>query len=228
MPRVDITLPGDFRGAVFDFDGLLVDSEPGWARAEERLLARHLHRMTDEDRRATIGRSVDQTIAIYAERLGLDGDQIPDLHAELQGLAGLEYRAGFPLQPGAVGLLELLRPAMPLALASNTPRALIDLALSRTPFEAFFQVVVTADDVTHHKPAPDLYLLACERLGVRPADSIAFEDSHAGVESAHAAGLTVVAVPQRQSPALDLADVVVRSLADLLVGLGPARSGTVE
>jgi HAD superfamily hydrolase (TIGR01509 family) len=105
---------------------------------------------------------------------------------------------------------------MPIALASNTGRALIDLALAATPFADRFSAIVTADDVEHHKPAPDLYLLACERIGVAPSDAVAFEDSPAGVRSAFAAGLAVVAVPVSTDPAFALADVVVCSLSDLL------------
>jgi HAD superfamily hydrolase (TIGR01509 family) len=216
VARIDLPLPGRYRGAVFDFDGLLVDSEPGWGRAEERLLARHGHAMTDEDRLATVGRSMEHSVATYAARLGLDQDGIPRLRAELLELARLEYLAGFALQPGAVALLAHLRAAMPIGLASNTERALIDLALTGTPLAPFFDVVVTASDVGRHKPAPDLYLLACERLGVRPSDAVAFEDSVAGVRSAHAAGLTVVAVAPAAGPAFELADIVVASLEDLL------------
>ncbi len=203
---------------MFDFDGLLVDSEPGWGRAEERLLARHGHAMTDQDRVATVGRSMEQSIAAYSARLELTQEAVPALRAEMIELAAEEYRAGFALQPGAGDLLALLRPSMPLALASNTGRSLIELALASTPFASSFAVIVTADDVEHHKPAPDLYLLACTRLGVLPADAVAFEDSAAGVRSARAAGLTVVAVPVLPGPDFDIADIVVRSLTDLIPG----------
>lgn len=218
MAPADLVLPGRFLAAVFDFDGLLVDSEPGWGRAEARLLARRGHAMTDEDRAATVGRSPDQSIAAYAARMGLGPDAMPDLHAELLDLARDEYLAGFAVQDGAADLLALLRPAMPIALASNTGRALIDLALAATPLTPFFDAIVTADDVQRHKPAPDLYLLACERLGVRPADAIAFEDSIGGVQSARAAGLTVVAVPNAPGPGFAVADLVVSSLTCLLPG----------
>lgn len=218
MARDHLALPGRFLGAVFDFDGLLVDSEPGWGRAEERLLARHGQAMTDEDRVATVGRSMEQSIATYAARLKLAPEAVPALRAEMIELAAEEYRAGFALQPGAGDLLALLRPAMPIALASNTGRMLIDLALATTPFASSFDAIVTADDVQRHKPAPDLYLLACERLAVRPSDAVAFEDSAAGVRSARAAGLTVVAVPVLPGPDFDIADVVVPSLAELVRG----------
>lgn len=213
--RPPLELPGRFRAAVFDFDGLLVDSEPGWARAEARLLARHGGTFTAEDAAATVGRSPDASIAVYAERLGIATDERAALKAELLALVADEYRAGFPPLPGAVDLVARLRAAIPVGLASNTGRALIADGLAASPFADAFGVVVTSDDVVHHKPAPDLYLLACARLGVDPRDAIAFEDSPTGIRSAKAAGLTVVAVPAVGGPPADGADLIVGSLADL-------------
>ena len=80
-----------------------------------------------------------------------------------------------------------------------------------------FEVIVTSDDVAHAKPAPDIYLLACERLGVPPADAIALEDSLSGVTAAKAAGLTVIGVPQFAETDVSAADRVVASLEELLI-----------
>jgi len=219
----ELALPGRFHGAIFDCDGLLVDSEPAWGRAEARLLARRGHVYTEADHRATVGRSIDLSVAVYAERLGLPADQVPGLRLELIDLARDEFTAGLALRPGAAELVAALRPFMRLALASNTDRPLVDLALAGTPFATSFDVIVTGDDVEHSKPAPDLYALACRRLGIRPSDGIAFEDSAPGVRSAKAAGLTVVAVPQLPGLAIGAADIVVNSLADLVVGEDPGR-----
>lgn len=218
MARPEPVLPGPFRAAVFDCDGLLVDSEPAWGRAEDRLLARRGHRYTEADRRDTVGRSIDETVSVYADRLGISGDTVSDLRSELIDLARDEFLAGVPLRPGAAELVAALRPWMRLGLASNTDRPLVQLALAPTTLANVFDVVVTGDDVVDPKPAPDLYLLACRLLGVRPSEAIAFEDSVAGVRSAKTAGLTVVAVPQLDGLAVADADFVVGSLADLVVG----------
>jgi HAD superfamily hydrolase (TIGR01509 family) len=213
----ELALPGRFRAAVFDCDGLLVDSEPAWARAEARLLARRGHVYTEADRLATVGRSIDESVSVYAERMGLSADKVPDVRSELIDLARGEFVAGLALRPGAAELVIALRPWMGLGLASNTDRPLVELALAGTTLASAFDVVVTGDDVANPKPAPDLYLLACRHLGVRPSEAIAFEDSVAGVLSAKAAGLTVVAVPQLAGLAVGVADLVVGSLADLVV-----------
>lgn len=215
MAPPELILPGRFRAAVFDFDGLLVDSEPSWGRSEERLLARHGLSYTEDDRRATVGRSIDESVAVYAARLDLPAEWVPALRAELIDLARIEYAAGFAPRPGAAELVAALRPWMRLAVASNTDRALVEVGLARTPFGTTFDVVVAADDVGRPKPAPDVYLLACRRLDVRPSEAIAFEDSASGVYAARAAGLTVVAAPSVPGLPLDAADFVVDSLADI-------------
>jgi HAD superfamily hydrolase (TIGR01509 family) len=216
--RRDFVLPGEFKAAVFDFDGLLVDSEPGWRRAEALLLARHGGIYTEADSRAAIGRSIDQSVIEYADRLGLPSDELVALRAELRDLAREEYLDGFPLCPGAPELVVALGRHIRLALASNSDRSLIELGLSLSPFEGSFDVVVTRDDVDRPKPAPDLYALACRLLGVQPRDAVAFEDSVSGIAAAKMAGLTVVAVRQLPGPDLEAADIVVHSLADLVVG----------
>jgi HAD superfamily hydrolase (TIGR01509 family) len=216
VPSPDGLLPGRFRGAVFDFDGLLVDSEPEWARAEAILLDRHGSVFTEADRVATVGRSPEQTIRAYGARLGLAPDDYPALRRELLELVGDRFRRGLQPRPGAVELVRWLGSIMPLALASNTDRWLVQAGLAASAFAAAFRVVLTADDVKNHKPAPDLYLLACRRLGLATSDAIAFEDSLAGVASARAAGLTVVAVPERRTKAFDVADLVLDSLEELL------------
>lgn len=218
-------LPGRFRGAVFDFDGLLVNSEPVWASAEATLLARHGSVFTEADRLATVGRSPDDTIRAYGARLRLAPGQLPALRDELFELVAERYRAGLAPMSGAVDLVCSLAAVLPIALASNTNRSLVLAGLAASPFAAAFRVVVTADDVPHPKPAPDLYLLACRRLGVRTSDAVAFEDSLVGIASACAAGLTVVAVPERRTPAFDTADLVLGSLDELLP-VGPGTDGS--
>jgi len=103
-----------------------------------------------------------------------------------------------------------------LGLASNSPRFLVDDALATAGMTGAFEVIVTSDDVAQAKPAPDIYLLACERLGVAPAEAVALEDSASGMTAAKAAGLTVIGVPQYAETDASAADRVVDSLEDLL------------
>jgi HAD superfamily hydrolase (TIGR01509 family) len=92
----------------------------------------------------------------------------------------------------------------------------VDAALGTARLAEVFAVIVTSDDVAASKPAPDIYLLVCERLGIPPADVLALEDSSAGVSSAKAAGLTVIAVPQFAETDVAAADRIIDSLEELL------------
>ena len=101
-------------------------------------------------------------------------------------------------------------------MASNTPRELVVRALDAAGLAGYFDVVVTAEDVERPKPAPDIYLAACQRLGVEPSEAVALEDSPPGIEAARRAGLTVVAIPQDDGVDTSAADHVVATLRELL------------
>ena len=124
--------------------------------------------------------------------------------------------ARWPRVPGPSSSSRRLRGRVPLGLASNSPRFLVDAALATAGLTDAFDAVVSSDDVAHPKPAPDLYLLACERLGVAPAEALALEDTASGIASAKAAGLTCIAVPQFAETDVSAADRVIDSLEELL------------
>lgn len=214
---VRFALPASIRAAVFDMDGLLVDTEPLWRVAETELLARHGVEFTDADAAATHGRSILASLEVYAGRIG-DADPAV-LERELLDLMREAYAAGPPLRPGARELVGALRGRVPLAIASNTGEVLVRLALERTGLLDAFTVIASGFDLGRSKPDPTVYRVACEALGVAPGDAVAFEDSPAGVASARAAGLLVVGVPDR--PGVDLraagAHRVVASLEDVVV-----------
>ncbi len=214
------SLPGPFRAAVFDLDGMLVDSEPLWARAETDLLARHGDRFTTADAQATHGRSIEDTIDAYAHRLG--GVDPAALRAELVALMRMHYSEGPSVRPGARELVRALKGQLLLGIASNTDGDLVRLALKGAGLLDVFATIVSGADIGRAKPHPDVYLVACRALAVEPREAVAFEDSPAGVQAAKAAGMTCVGVPDRDG--VDLvaagADVVVGSLAEL-IPVGP-------
>ena len=212
----NLALPGRFRAVIFDLDGVLVDTEPGWRRAETELLRRHGDAYTEADAAASLGAPVDVVVARYADRLGLGGQNRLRLREELMELARVEYGGVVPVRPGAMELLRSLRGRVPLGVASNTPRELVVRALDAAGLAGYFDFVVTAEDVERPKPAPDIYLAACRRLGVEPSDAVALEDSPPGIEAARRAGLTVVAIPQDDGVDTSAADHVVPTLRELL------------
>jgi HAD superfamily hydrolase (TIGR01509 family) len=197
-------------GIVFDNDGLLLDTEPCWTRAQEQVFERHGRVFDLEAKQALVG-TAPETATLVLERL-IPG-QGEEASAEMYDLAVEEIAAGAEPRPGALELLESLRGRWPLAIASNAPRRHLLTGLMRVGVDDAFAALVAIDDVGVPKPAPDLYLRACELLGVDPARSVALEDSPPGVAAARAAGMLVLGVPSIDGVELE-ADHVFGSLAD--------------
>ena len=130
-----------------------------------------------------------------------------------------QYRSRLPLLPGAVEAVERIAPRWPLGLASSSNRRLIDLVVELSGLAKHFRATVSSEEVDRGKPAPDVYLEAAGRLGVEPNRAAAVEDSDAGIRSAAAAGMRVIAIPNRSFPpskdAFARAHLVLDSLADL-------------
>ena len=204
-----------FDAIVFDNDGLLLDTEVAWTRAEEALFARHGSEFTLEHKRSLLGSSRATAAAKLEVMLDRPGRGF-ELVDECRELVMEEALAGVPPRPGALELLAVVREAsVPVALASNSSRAFVERVLSVAGLlDGHFDLIVTADDVEHPKPAPDLYLAACAGLGAAPERAAALEDSLPGVASARAAGLFVVAVPYFPDTPIDGASLSADSLAD--------------
>jgi HAD superfamily hydrolase (TIGR01509 family) len=213
-----LPLSGRYRAVVFDMDGLLLDTETLWHEAEFELFERHGGAFTWDDKLAVIGTSHDFTARYFADRLGQPPERGTQLVDEMVELMHERVRRSVQARPGAVELMRGLRGMddVRLGLASNSPRRLVDTALATAAMADAFDAIVTSDDVDHPKPAPDIYLLVCERLGVSPTDALALEDSASGVAAAKAAGLTCIGVPQYAETDVSAADRVIDSLEELL------------
>ena len=208
-------MPARFQAVVFDNDGLLLDTEEAWTRAEETLFGRRGRTFTIEHKRWIIGSSRATAAAKLEIMLELPG-QGEALMDELHELVMEEALAGVPPRPGAIELLDALAAADTLlALASNSSREFVERTLERAGLiDGRFRHVITADDVANPKPAPDLYLAACSALGVAVEDAAALEDSPPGVASAAAAGVYVIAVPYFPDQTVAGASLTATSLAD--------------
>jgi HAD superfamily hydrolase (TIGR01509 family) len=200
------------KAVVFDCDGLLMDTEPCWTVAEAELFARRGLPFGAEQKALLIGRSLPAAAAGLADVLGEPGAG-PNIAAELLELVAAAVGSSAAAMPGARAVVDAAAAAVPIAVASNSPRALLEAALVRGGFTGTFPVSIAADEIGSPKPAPDMYLRACELLGIAPADTLAFEDSMTGLRSARAAGVRVVGVPTLRDGEFP-ADLVVDSLQD--------------
>jgi HAD superfamily hydrolase (TIGR01509 family) len=200
-------MPGLPDAVVFDNDGLLLDTESVWTRAEEDLFERRGAAFTPADKRELVGTSAEIAGGVLERRLGEPGRA-----AEL--IEELEH--GVEAMIGARELLERLRErGTPIGLVSNSPLRFVRRSIEIVGFENLFDVVLSAHEVAAPKPAPDPYLEACRRLGVEPGPSVvALEDSPTGVAAARAAGLTVIGVPSIEGVALEEAHHLAESLLD--------------
>jgi HAD superfamily hydrolase (TIGR01509 family) len=213
---------------VFDNDGLLLDTEDAWTRAEQALFERHGGTFTIEHKRALIGTSPTTSAAKLEVMLDMPGRGAA-LMDELHDLVMEESLAGVPPRPGALELLESVRAAgLPVGVASNSAREFVERVLSVAGLlDGKLDVVVTASEIDHPKPAPDLYLAACAALGADPARAAALEDSAIGVAAAVAAGMYVIAIPYFPDLPIEGASLTADSLADPRVAeaLGLSPSG---
>lgn len=203
---------------VFDLDGVLIQTEELWDEVREQLARERGGRYDAETQRAMMGMSSPEWSRYMHEVVGLP--EPPDeIAREVVERMAARYREHLPLIDGAEAAVERLAARWPLGVASSSNRELIDLALELSSLARCFEATVSSEEVARGKPAPDVYLEACRRLGAEPARSVAVEDSHAGIASAKAAGMRVIAIPNPSFPpgeeALGQADLVLRSLKEL-------------
>ncbi len=203
---------------MFDVDGVLIDSEPVWERVRRKFVADRGGRWPDDAQDRMMGMSTAEWSAYMSEDFGL---RIAPREVAQLVIAAMtaEYQAHLPLLPGAVDAVRALSARWRLGVASSAPKILIEAVLDASGLRSAFAAAVSSEEVARGKPAPDVYLEAAARLGVRPAAGAAVEDSSNGLRAAAAAGLAVIAVPRPEYPpaadAIQRARVVLDSLTEL-------------
>jgi len=215
IPPMAASLPD---AVVFDNDGLLLDTESVWTRAERDLFERRDRDFTPADKLELVGTSAEIAGGILERRLGEPG-HAEELIEELNALVVAELEHGVEAMIGARELLAALKGrGTPIGLVSNSPLPFVLRSLEIVGFDDEFDVVLSAHEVAAPKPAPDPYLEACRRLGVTAGpEVVALEDSPSGVAAARAAGLTVIGIPSIEGVALREAHHLAESLLDAIV-----------
>jgi HAD superfamily hydrolase (TIGR01509 family) len=203
---------------VFDLDGVLLDSEQVWDEVREQLARQrggHWHEKAQAD---MMGMSSTEWSRYMHDVIGLP-ESPAEISAEVVRRMQERYAAELPVLDGAVDAVRRLAATFRLGLASSSNRPLIDAALAGMGLAELFEATVSSEEVARGKPAPDVYLEAARRLGVAPERCAAVEDSANGIRAARAAGMRVLALPNRRYPppadALALADAVLGSLEEL-------------
>jgi HAD superfamily hydrolase (TIGR01509 family) len=200
---------------IFDLDGTLVDSEPHYYEAGRQTLAAYgVRDFTWADHERYVGISTRETVADWKDRYGL-----PATVEELLAAKNRRYlelaRSAARAYPEMRTFVELLAAeGVPMAVASGSSPEAIAAVLTGTGLDAHLHTVVSADEVAHGKPAPDVFLEAARRLGASPADCVVLEDAAPGAAAAHAAGMRCIAIPyvpaQADAPEFATAGLLLR------------------
>lgn len=201
-----------FQGFIFDMDGVLVDSEPLYMEQERLSYARHGVVLDEAQLSRFVGTTQRHMWSAIKTEYGI-ADDLDCLMAEHhRQLMEVLNSTPLPPMPGVTELLGVLKKAgIPCAVASSSPRALVELILRNAGLPRFFSEIVCGDDVMHSKPDPEIFLMAAKRLGIPPSSCVVIEDSTHGVVAAKAAGMFCAGLLNPHSGQQDL------SAADLRV-----------
>lgn len=199
---------------IFDMDGVLIDSEPLHLLAYQMLLSEFGFSYSEEDNREYLGRKDIDCAKDLVVNMSL-----PITHDQLverkEAILHQLFRDRLTLRPGVLGTLAAAENIkVPVALASSATLPTIKLVVEVTGIARHFRYLCSGDEVPHGKPAPDVFLLAAERLGVHPSECLVIEDTFNGVCAAKAAGMKCIAIPCLATSHQDLshADLVSESL----------------
>ena len=184
---------------IFDMDGVLFDTERMYMECWREAAEPRGLKNVDEISKACIGRTLQGTKEVFEAAKAEQGIDVSfeELHEDCsRRFKEKEEREGLPEKPGVHEILKYLKKqGIPVALASSTRKAAVMEHLDRAGITSYFQKIICGDMVEHGKPAPDIYLKACEELGEMPENCIAVEDSKNGILSAHNANMSVIMIP---------------------------------
>lgn len=195
------------KGIIFDMDGVILDSESisdiTWDKAAKDFNIT----MTSDILNSCRGSNKNDILAKLKNIYGPDFDSEKFLEQTGKYFEEIEFSKGIPLMPFAKQALETLKPKYKIALASSTKGSLVERQLTKAGVIEFFEKRLTGEMVTHSKPDPEIYLLACQAIGLKPEECYAVEDSLNGVRSAAAAGLKTIMVPDKVQPTQEIKDL---------------------
>ncbi|MCG9625545.1 HAD-IA family hydrolase [Vibrio mediterranei] len=202
---------------VFDMDGVLIESEPFWRKAQIEVLAKYGVSATIEDCiQHTMGKRLDDIAAIWIQMFNLSVDAKVLESEIMQRVVALVEQEGEAIEGIPTLISDLKQRDFRLALASSSAYPIIHAVTEKLAIQDSFDLMLSAEDVPNGKPAPDVYLEVCQRLDVPVEQAFALEDSLTGVKAAVAAQLTTIAMPFENNPVFLIADYVVGSVQDVI------------
>ncbi len=206
---------------LFDMDGVLVDSEPLWKTAMHEVFSSLGSNLSKSDFQLTVGMRIDQVINYWQEKEHWKTTSYIIENQIIKKMIDLINEEG-KLIAGVKETLLFVKSNKKIGLASSSPRALIEAVLKKTEIESLFDGIFSAENETHGKPHPAVYLTAAHNMGSNPSTCLVIEDSLNGVIAGKAANMTVICIPEKShhpNPKLTVADFHFNNMEDLLIFL---------
>ena len=206
---------------VFDLDGVLVDSDHIWHEVREGLAHERGGNWTEQSEVAMSGMSSTEWSWYMHDVVGIS-DSPAVINDEVVSRMRTRYAEELPLIDGAIDAVPRLAGSFRLAVASSANRELIEAVLAEAGLTGYFDASVSSEEVARGKPSPDVFVEAAGRLGAAPSRCAAIEDSANGIRAAHAAGMRVIAIPNRRYPPSADAVALAAVRLDSITALTPA------
>ncbi|MGO2508209.1 MAG: hexitol phosphatase HxpB [Vibrio hibernica] len=207
------------KAAVFDMDGLMIDSEPFWQQAQLEVFPLVGVGITLQDTINTTGIRIDQIVEIYYREQPWEGKSCQEVCDMVLARVIELVKEHKPMMPGLLHALEVCQQHnLKIALASSSPMVLIQAALDALELDGVFEAVLSAEGLPYGKPHPEVYLNAATALEVSPLDCVALEDSFTGLLAAKSAQMKTIVIPEasaREQPHFVIADHNLNSLNDI-------------
>jgi len=201
------------QAVVFDMDGILIDSEHLWRKAEIAVFENYGIHLTDDDCKKLMGIRTDEVVKQILADFGGESFPADIISGEIvNAVCGFILDEGNIIQGFCDLAIELKNRNIPLAVATSSPMLVVDSVLKRTGLVHVFEVVVSAEKLPFGKPHPQVYIEACQALGKNPVDCLAIEDSLNGTLAAKAARMRVISIPEedaRNNKGFGIADFVI-------------------
>lgn len=204
---------GEIKGLIFDMDGLMVDTESLYFEAEKELARRFGREVKEETLARMMGRKPLESLIIFAQELHLE-ETPENLLAMRTALMREKLRSHLRPRPGLYTIIYIFSGRLKLAIATGAQQEFLDFIVDRLGLRDKFEVLQASDEIKEGKPHPEIYLLTCQKLGLRPQECIVLEDSANGVLAAKRAGCYVIAIPSPQAKGQDFsqADFIANDL----------------
>lgn len=209
------------KAVIFDLDGTLVDSMWMWKAIDIEYLGRYNQPCPEDLQEKIEGMSFSETAVYFKERFNLPED-IDTIKATWNEMAYLKYKHEVPLKEGALSFLQSLKAkGIKTGIATSNSRKLVDAVVDSLNLSHYFDAIHTSCEVAKGKPAPDIYLLVCDKLGVKPQECLVFEDIPQGIMAGKNAGMKVCAIQDDFSKNVEaekrrLSDYFIGSYIDLI------------